>query len=263
MQLGAAALWLSGGEGSAAPFDVATDIDPLHWYLATQVTESGGLVDSLNDQGNAPVNFVQVGAARAPIAIDGDGDAYLAFDGAADYYTAGVAADWAFISNGGPFTIAFVVHRPTPPGGGGQTLLDSCGGASANVGMSLYNFTAPSSYYYFVVANGSGFPLQMNSAPITTEKQVVVLRHTGTQAPSPIGVDAVFRRQGCQVGQCIRGPAFVPSNPTYTLNLGRSGAGGSFYPGRVYELSLDDKAWSDRQVMGYEDYARQRYSVPV
>ena len=258
----------------AGAFSVASEISPIHRYLASVVTESGGLVDSLNDQGTAPLNFTQVGAARAPRALDTAGRPYLALDGVADFYQAGAVADWAFLNNGAPFTIAIAYHR-TALIIANEVLLDSCNFTAANIGHSVFLafVSAAVQGVRSFVANGAAgnSPLGCTSLVPSTTLNCIVQRFSGDNTntsgtgATPLPVDMVLRRKGLLVGTSARNAnTFNVANPSFTLTLGRqANAAAAFSAARIYEICIDNKAWSDRQVLGWESNARSAYGIAM
>lgn len=253
--------------------EVLAAIAPLHWWLATQTTESGGLVDSLNDQGSSPLNFAQAGAARAPLALDGNGNPYLALDGAADFYQAGAAADWAFLNNGSACTLAIAYHRAALIVAD-EVLLDCANFTSNNIGLTFFlDFvSAAVQGIRSFVGNGSGglSPIGCTSLVPSTALTTAVQRFSGDNTnasgsgATPLPIDMVLRRKGLLVCTSSRNAnTFNTANPSFTLTLGRqANAAGAFSAARIYEIVIDNKAWSDRQVLMWEDYARNAYSIP-
>lgn len=265
----------ASGGGS---FSVASDIAPLHWYLATQVSSSGGLVDSLNDQGSSVKNFTQTSTPRAPVGTDSDGDIYLALDGSADFYQAGAVADWVFLHNNSDMTIAIVYASPTVVSSD-MYLLNTNDGSSGNTGFSLYQQAvggSPGGPGYFQshgVGGESSLAVQdIKTAPTATKMCLIVrVSYTNNQGgakpggdATPQPIDATLRRFGKLRSMGARtGHPATGSNPTYNLTLGkRANASAGFSNNRIYEIVIDNKAWSDRQVLGYEEYARTTYHLP-
>lgn len=266
---------IASGNNAAAPTAaiVGADIAPLHWWLASQVTISGGLVDSLNDQGSSPLNFTQVGAARAPIVVDANGNPYLALDGVADFYQSGLISSYNYLHNGSPFTVAMVIDR-TALITANEVLIDNCNFSSGGTGIALFqSFTSATVQgIRNFVANGSAglSPIGTTSLVPYTAITMIVLRFNGdnTNATSGTGnttlpIDMVLRRRGQLVATSARNAnAFSVLNATQVLTLGRqSNAAAAFSAARRYEMIIDNKAWSDRQVALYEDYARNLYRI--
>lgn len=255
-------------------FSIATDIAPLHWWNANTTAQSGGLVDSITDVGSSPKDFTQSGAARAPTAVDGNGNTYLALDGVADFYQAGVAADWAFMSNGTSSTIALVYHQ-TVAAGAQQTLLDTCNSSSlSNGAVLMMRYTGASNWGpAWATAHGvvgeSASALQ-NLNPFLN-KQVLVLRNEygdaqGAGSPQgdnvPLQYDADLRLGGRLRSWDQRNSHVHASTASFPLTLGRrSSTAALFSPARIYEIIIDNKAWSDRQVIGFENYVRATYGL--
>lgn len=256
------------------PFDVATDIAPLHRYMASHVSQSGGLVDRILDQGGTAIDWVQTLAARCPVVNDGFGIPYLAPDGSVDFYTAGVAANWTFLSDGTQWTIAVVSHDPSTLAAT-QVLLDDCDGTTANRGIHLANAFISSTQQgpNLLVLNaggGSGGVLTAGSLVPNTNRKVEIFRHCGdvqqftSGAITPISLDLQLRTQGALVSSCNKKNNFSSTAPPATLTLFRRAiTADRFSAKRVYELVIDNKAWSDRQIRGFEEYARTAYNIAI
>jgi hypothetical protein len=262
----------TGGGGGGSSFSVATDIAPMHWWLASINSQTSGLVDSLTDQGSTPRNFTQSGTPRSPVATDGNGKTYLALDGSNDYYQAGAVADWKFLSDGSAFTIAMVYHR-TALITGTETLLDTTDTTSTQTGLTLfldYNTSTSQGVRSFIGASSAGnSPLGCTSRVPDTNLTTVLWRFYGNNTnasgtgATPTPVDSHLRRRGIVVStSAVNANPFANTNPSYTLTLGRrSNTSGFFCAARVYEIVIDNKAWSDRQVLGYEAYAQSTYLI--
>lgn len=259
--------------GSA--FSIATDIAPLHRWRASGTVQTGGLVDTITDVGSLPKNFSQILGARAPTAVDGAGDTYLALDGISDYYLAGAVGDWDYLHNGSPWTVAIVYHRTAQVAT--EDLLDTCdhnaGLAGASIFLRFGSATAygPAAIIAAAVAGQTCAAVEsQESNSIGTLKQLIVFRMTGDNsnaiplgdtAPSP--VDMILRRLGMLVSTCAKSThAFSGSNSAFTLALGRrANTAGQFSAARIYEILIDNKAWSDRQISGAEAELRSTYHL--
>lgn len=259
--------------GSTA-FSVANNIGPAHWWRADNTVQSSGLVDTIVDNGSAPLNFTQTSTPRCPTAVDGLGNTYLAPDGSVDFYQAGVAADWAFLHNGSPFTVAIVFQRAALIVAT-ETLLDTANGSSANIGVALglsYVSATVQGPFFYIGAGSLGNQVQALIQKIpNTNLEVLIVRHNGdgtvinTAVDRPI--DATMRRGGRLAGVSQRntgGTAYSASAAAGALTLFRASAGSTLFgAARVYDIIVDTKAWNDNQCVGYEEYARVRYGVPV
>lgn len=256
-----------------APFSVADDIAPMHWWRASDVLESGGFVDALVDQGSLPIDFTSTGAARAPVNVDADGNAYLALDGVASFYTSGGAPDWTFLSDGSPFTIAVVCHR-TALITRNEVLLDTVNLSLSDTGIALYLEYASASVQgvkFFVGAPGPKIPISAISRVPDLEKTCLVLRQSGTHTDvttgshTPIAVDLILRRRGADI--CIAAKSdidYSTASPAGPLTLGRqTAAAAGFSAARIYEIIVDDKPWSDRQIHGFENYVRMTRNLAM
>lgn len=268
------------GGGSLAPFDPATEIAPEFWWLAepAHCVESGGLVDRLVNAGSggATADFEQVGAARAPLATDGDGNTYLALDGVADYYQSVAAgALWQFLCDG-PFTIFVVLQRTSPGPGGGEAILDLINGATAGAGILLAWAVAANpesgSYGPFCTicqANpGTAIATAYSTAPRLVQKEVWSIGYGGRDGvPGPAAqahsIDLWVRRLGSPVAFSQRGAILANgAGVSNKLSLGRyTTVASSFTNSRIYEILIVPRLLSDRLVFGFEDYARLKYEI--
>lgn len=264
----------STGGGGGTSFSVASDIAPLHWWQASQNTQTSGLVDSLNDQGSSPLNFTQTGTPRSPVGTDGNGKTYLALDGSADYYQAGAASDWKYLNDGSEWTIAIVYHR-TALITGFEVLLDTTNETSASTGMALVmaysSSTVQGPYCYVSTGGGSSTQAIYTGTTVAdTSLAVLVVRNFGkknnnfgTGGITPTAYQAMtMRKRGRSVSENTTPGGYSNTNPSFTLTLGRrASTSGEFSGMRFYEAIVDNKCWSDRQTLGYEDYARSTYSI--
>ena len=264
---------LSAIQSPLVAFNVATDINPAHWYRGDNTSQSGGLVDTILDAGSVAKNFTQTGAARCPTAVDGAGKTYLAPDGVTDFYTAGALADWKFLNDGSPWTVALVYHR-TAGIVGQESLIDNTDHSTGGTGFSIFQLFASATVQgpaLLVTSSvGGAAPLTVESLTLSTALSVLIVRHTGDNTSnanggiSPTPVDAVMRRMGALVSLCSRKNTFASTNPSYPMTLfRRANTADRFTSSRFYDLVIDNKAWSDRQVFGYEAYAKAQYGVAV
>lgn len=243
-----------------------TDIAPLHYYRGSGTVQSGGLVDQFTDVGSSPKHFTQSGAARCPTGVDGNGKIYLAPDGAADCMQAGAQADWKFLHNGGPFTVAMVYHR-TAVQSAREVVLDSCQAQSGGTGFTLElarssaTDQGPVSYF----ANGSVKLVAVAARGVNTSLSVLIVRYSGIHGTddNSLGADAQIRLNGLLAA--TRAAVGTPSvaNPTGVLTLfATTVALGTNSAVRLYELLIHNAAISDRLALGYENYARLNYGTP-
>lgn len=263
----------SSGTIRGTSFTIASDINPLHWWRADNTVQSGGLVDTIVDNGSSPLNFTQTGAARAPTAVDGNSKTYLALDGANDFYQSGAVSDWKYLNDGSPFTIAIIYHRNaliTAP----EMLLDTTNFTSGSTGFCMFLDFVSSTVQGIrcFVSNGVGgtSPIGATSRVPSTSLTCLVVRYFGdsTNHSAPgfvnLPIDLMLRRHGALVATCAKNAnTFNNISPSFTMTLGRqSNSAGAFTSARIYETLIDNKAWSDRQILGFETYARTTYSVP-
>jgi hypothetical protein len=280
-------LSISGLLAAASSFSVATDIAPLHWWRADTTAQSGGLVDAITDNGSAPKDFTQTGAARCPTATDANGKTYLAFDGLVDFYQAGTASDWKFLNDSTPWTICVVLHNPTNLNAD-STLLDTCNyfaTASQTGFFIMQQFVASSPAEWGAVSsivNGTVGVVTVGDHDIDLNVRTLVFRNHGLGGIGFVGPmvgDFTFgsrtsspdqfemRRNGTRRAAskvATPGAEYSSNNPTNTLTLARrSGTSDKFGSARIYEILMTNKELSDRQVLGWENYARQAYNVAM
>lgn len=259
--------------GGVQMFNVSTGIAPLHWWRADNTVQTGGLVDTIVDNGSSPKNFTQTSTARCPTAVDSNGNTYLDFDGTADYYTAGVAADWAFSSNGGPCTVAVVMSRSVLATAS-QYIVGTGGADSTLVGFDVWltytSATAQGPAAAWSKGTNAQFVVYGSELSVVANMQVWIFRIVGTGSlSSSLGgvttqpASLTMRRNGVQLQFSPRNPnhTYVSSNPNNTLHMGRQAGGGAFWRGPVYEVIVDNKIWTDEQCIAYESYAANRYVI--
>ena len=255
-------------------FSVAGNIAPLHWWRANNTVQTGGLVDTIVDNGSSVKNFTQTGAARTTTALDANGKIYLAFNGTTQYYTAGVAADWTFANNGTPSTCVVVLAKPSLAtalegvvGTGGADAsrvgFDTTWGfaSSTNQGLSWSIGRGTAGQYVAYLANGY----------VNLNVQVWIIRVAGEYLGQTLGgvtaesYQATARINGVDQVTSIRNAsnAFSTASPSFPLTLARLSSTSTNYTNcRVYEVIVDNKLWTDEQCLGYEQYAAQAYSIP-
>lgn len=256
---------------------VGSAINPLHWWRADNTLQSGGLVDTITDNGSSPKNFTQTGVPRAPTATDGNGQVYLALDGTADYYVAGAVADWAFLSNGTPSTIALIIARPSLATID-ETIMGGFAFDPTKIGTELlWSFASaavqgPS--FAIAGAVSANYVLFCEDRALNQAVQVLIIRNAGNGLDLRVlggctsGANGIqMRRNGALRTTSYRNAsaAFSASNPTYTLSLGARNAAGTvtqYTKTRIYDVVCDNKVWSDDQCLLFEAYARGK-GVPI
>jgi len=259
---------------SGGGFTVAADINPFHWYRGDNTSQSGGLVDTIIDAGSSAKNFTQSGTPRCPTATDGNGKIYLAPDGLNDYYQAGVAADWKFLNDGSPFTICAVLQRAALISAN-EYLIDDTDGATASTGLFVLQSYASAAKQGWEAAmtysSSANFQIVTNSFVPNTAIEVLIVRFKGANyaisaSVVSVPVDMIMRRQGAIVsyGALPSSPSYANTSPSFTLTLfRRASTNGGFSACRLYDLIIHNACLSDRQVTGYENYARTQYGVAI
>lgn len=255
---------------------ILQSLAPLHWWNANHVVQSGGLVDSLVDIGTSPKNFTQVGAARAPLFTDAAGQVSLSLDGVADYYQAGVPADWTFGSNGTGCTFALIGLRDTLSATAfGEAIFGTVSGDTTKNGFDLFwGFVSAVDQGPLFVTTGS----TLNTYVLYTETAIlglgvvwtVVVRTFGRTPPARIANGVTNNPIGCQMqcfsqtrATCIRNLAYNTGAPTFALTLGRRAdlGAGQFFKGKVYDVMIHNDAYSDAEVNLWLQYARIRQGL--
>jgi hypothetical protein len=251
---------------------IVAQLAPLHWWNANHTVITGGLVDTITDIGSSPKNFTQVGAARAAVGVDGSGQNYLNFAGA-QYYQAGVAADWTFASNGTACTYAYIFSRTAL-----ATTFELIFGTAANdttkIGFdATWGFASASDQGpYFSVVGGTlnSYVTYTETAILGLNTIVAVIVRTFGNTPPPRTSNGVANTP-IAVHQSANGQprSWAPKNLAYnagpaanTLTLGRRAdlAAGQFLNARMYDVLIHNNAWSDAECDVFLQYARTRQS---
>lgn len=255
---------------SNAAFVVATDINPVHWWRGDNTVQTGGFVDTIVDNGSSAKNFTQTLTARCATAVDGNGKTYLAPNGTSQFYQAGAVADWKFLNDGSPWT-ACIIYQRTAAITASEAIFDTTNLSNTNTGAVAYlGFTSstvqgPASY---IAAGSGGNASQLVTSFVpNTNIGVLIIRHFGNNisiAANAVSkpIDMVLRRGGVDCSYSALGQAYNNANPSFTMTLFRSASSsGSFSAIRLYELLIHNTALSDRQMLGFESYARTTYGV--
>lgn len=262
-------------------FDPTVDINPRHYWRASNTVQSGGLVDTITDFGRVGgKNFTQTGAARCPTGTDGNGKTYLAPDGAADTYKAGTAgSDWTWLNNGTPWTIAFVADQTTAMAFTGY-LLGTYDGSGANAGFLLQiqvtgagGFWGPRALVY---RSGVGIAVDVGVRPLdgtASNRHLVVITHYGDPlqavgAPGGLVASGTLDRATVHLDG-TRWGFMAPSATAYSM-LAPTGTGlylfshsgpGGYSNIKLYELWIDDRAVPQRLIDAYAAWAKANYAT--
>lgn len=261
-----AAMRTGGGD---PVLDVETEIDPLHLYRpinnATWTTLVGGKVDLLKDNGRSgtALNLQQTtDANRYTHGTDGDGNEFMRDTTGSKFMTdvVGAVADWKFLSDGlQGVTVSMTLEIE---GVSDQNqLIETSAGGSSNIGVFCrMNGSAGSLYSVYSGLGGANGTVEL--FPGTGENGAVGLytfinryRKLDEDAVTP-GVanlrEAEMRING--VSLIVHQPlpaTYSASNPNNVLRFGAlSGVTGLH--GKLYELVIDDRWWSDELVRRYE-----------
>jgi hypothetical protein len=271
------AAWSVGGGGSS--WSVASNINPRHWWRANNVVATGGLADTIVDNGRIPKNFTASGTLRAAVAVDGNGKTNLDFNGA-QCYAAGVVADWPFLHNGVPWTLLMVCTGVPAALSSPRYILSTGGDDGANTGIVVQwskiagvNMTLSALFLRNVMG------AMYADKSYDPKLRVMAVRHAGytaTEAPnngwftSGWGLNTSnrapslwLRDRGMERAAANYVNAYVTGNPTTTLLLGAGFATGQYgMDANVYEVLIEDRLLSEADVLAYEAYARAQYAVP-
>lgn len=245
-------------------FDVLSAINPKHYWRADNVVESGGLVDTITDLGTGGKDFTAAGAARSPRALDGNGNYYIDPDGTTDRYTAGAAADWAFLNDGSPYTIGMVLQSPANITGA-EAILDTCNAANPNRGFYWgMAFTSATRWgLEFLILGGGSVHQNVDYRRPRTDVHTLIMRFSGLAQPTvaaPFCSDWHYRVAGCDVVQ-VENTSVSAGNPTFALTLFARAVAAVHFSGRWYETWIKDSAVSDRLIQEYERHGAFTYGA--
>lgn len=251
--------------GSASIISPSVLINPRHYWRASNVTQSGGLVDTIVDFGRVGgKDFAQSGAARCPVATDGNGHVYLAPDGTTDYYQAGAKTDWKFLHNGAAWTAAFVLSPTTLVSE--VVVLDTSNDSgvgllvTANVSLGFGGFRAD-----IEAAGGSVIcNVSARTLPPAPGLTLLVLRFAG-KLTGNIGTMRTLSllQNGGELAFSGLSGTYDTGNSNGPLTLFRHAVSSSeFFGGKLYELWVDDTYVSDRKLAEYTKYAANAYTGP-
>lgn len=252
---------------------ITAQLAPLHWWNANHTVVSGGLADTLVDIGSAPKDFAQVGAARAAVATDGNGQNYLDFAGS-QYYRAGVAADWTFCSNGTACTYAAIMSR-TALATGAEALLGTVSGDTTKIGFDIYwgfvSATDQGPQFFVCNAALNVYVVYCENTILGTNVVIAaIFRSYGQTAPArtvngatntPLGVHHSVNGQPRAQG--VRNATYNLGAAANPLTLGRRAdlGAGQFLKARVYDVLIHNNAWSDAECDLFLQYARTRQGL--
>lgn len=269
-------------------WDLVAELAPTHIWRASNVTLSGGNIDTFTDLGSIPKNFVFTGGSRAVPGVDGNGKDYAQFSSAT--YTAGVIADWNFLHQAiSSWTLLYVMSYPSVLANSTQaTLLAtnafSSGGAGITLQASRQDITAISATEPTGGMQFATFPGQKTRVGTQRVGSVTALAayavvfkavafnanmggFTSVTSGSPFWVSSMLasyrNSQMLLFNQGDGGPnapvtqAGVAANTT--LQLG-SNNGNAFFGGRLYELVVVPRACDDFEIKQYTRDAMRRFS---
>lgn len=257
---------------------ILASLAPTHWWNANHTVITGGLVDTMVDIGSAPKNFAQVGAARCAVGVDTSGQNYFDFLGA-QYYRAGVAADWTPFSDGTVCTYALIISRTAAPTGA-EAIVGTVSGDTTKNGFDYYwGFTSATDHgpqhlvcrstlnQYVIYTESSFLGLSSGLADFLC---LAIVRTNGATPPNRTSngvtnqsIGATMDFNGHRRAWCQRNVTYNTGAAANPLTLGRRAdlAAGQFLNARVYDVVLDSKCWSDSECQLWLQYARSRQGL--
>jgi hypothetical protein len=264
--------------------DITTKLKPLHWWRADNMTIAGSKISDVIDNGTSPKNLSQATVANQGVAgTNGNGNAYLQLSAAGTtFYQAGVPADWTFMHDTTPSTFIMISER-TAPATSYEDWFNTASGDNALRGFGLqWDWSATEQGPQYAVDTGVGG---------AGTGYATYLRDASSAGGGALGIQTLIIRYASQLGQnAVAGGAtsqntvstmrrfgviraFNNQNnqtrataaPNFTLTLGvyaNLPAGiNRYFNGRIYEILLDNRQWSDEEVLFYESYVSAKYGV--
>lgn len=268
--------------GIAAAFTPAS-LSPKHRWTAGTTVQSGGLVDTITDLGSGGKNMTAAGAARVATATDANGKTYLSFGGSG-IYTAGVAADWAFLHNAlATYTVFVVYADATPTAVATETILSSMNWSGSGTGMNIVHGFNTGHGFDFAIFGGTlnaGMSAGRLKSAYNTGAEVWAFtfhgpfraagggsNNFGGFSSSPTwGTGTTLQAitlncGGCQVGGNFSSGTFSTANPNGALTMGSMADGNVKLSGRIYEIMITPRACRPYEIQQYADWAAANYSV--
>ncbi len=267
-----------GSSGGNFGLDVKSEVDPLHLYRpindATHTTLVGGKVSVLKDQGRSGTlrDLSQaVDANRFTHGVDANGKDFMQSSAETIWLDAVAAVDWEFMHNplglGG--TIAGVIEVTSEAGL--NTLL-STGASTSDVGIFFLLSGSDGTRYSVNSGGGPGTEsLKMDVGVLNNGATPAIFsflcRHRDSAASNGTNegfqVDATVSLNGVELLRAQpKDAAFTAGSPSAPLRLGAvEGTGTIGIRGKVYEIVLDNRWWSDDLVNRYHRQAAIEYGA--
>jgi hypothetical protein len=254
------------------------NLSPYNWWKASSTSKTSGLVTTIFDSGSAAKNFTAIVGQRGATKTDAAGKTYLDCT-SGTLYTAGVAADWAWMHSGSlPYTI-FVVLQHATGGSATEGILTTMNWSGSGIGMMIAhgNTTVPEGYD-FGIWNGSNKIYLAGSRNIVHTGSVVwafqfsgeiiptqIGQFTGNPAVNTTNDVATCWRQGVKISKTPRTltTAFSTANPNGTLTLGAFANGAVPLTAALYEIVIIRRAVTAYEIYQYAAYASGTYGFQL
>jgi hypothetical protein len=181
-----------------------------------------------------------------------------------DYLTAGSASNWKFLHDGSSWTISHWLKLPTPNAGGRYFLFETANFGSSSIGLDfLYTDLSSNTrkiqiYVNRGVGGQSAIVLDANNVyPDSTGWVHVVAVHDGSLGSNQLKLYI----DGELAAQASKAYDYSTSNPTNTLNIGRTPADGSsnFLHGSIDEISIWNRALSSDEVVSLRNIQKDGF----
>lgn len=224
-------------------------------------------ITALSDQSGRGLTVTAAGSAR-PVyrAHRLNGYGIIEFDGIDDVLTAASAPDWTALHDGHGLTVIAVVRQHTANPNRLDSVIDTCGGSSGNVGVYLglddrASVPRQNTTVGFV-SRGVGGAFRVEA--VTKEClrpaswQIVVWR-VGTAMLSE--ADVVTRIDGLTVGTATLQYPPVSTAPAFPLRVGRLGTSSLYSAIDLAGLWIYDRALDDADVVALETWAAGRFGL--
>jgi hypothetical protein len=182
---------------------------------------------TITDSSPTPKTVTAFGDAQISTAQSKFGGASIAFDGAGDYLSAGIAEDWTFLHDGTAFTVEAFVRGNVFSG---NQVIASTIINSSSVGIFL---SVNSGKAFFRLARGTGsFALSLEADTVlsadTWHHLAFVLTAEGLGA---VYVNGTLEESGTP-------SSLSPLSPTNTLSIGANTNNTLFFNGYIDELRI-------------------------
>ncbi len=267
--------------GGASVLDVETEIDPLHLYRpiddATHTVLVGGKVDTLKDISTrgATLDLTQTtDANRFTQGTDGGGKEFmrsLVGDAGEIWLDATTAADWSFMHSPGGLgcTLACVVEIEDVATTQNNILGTTIAGAGVGAEIRLNG----SAGTVLMVPQGPVAPMAMalytdsnkNNGTNGVYSFLARYRDLGTLGVTnaTASVEGETSVNGTRLlwSKRLNDYASIATDPDFPLRVGAMVNGTNGIIGKIYEVVLDDRYWSDELVRRYHARGVSEYGA--